>query len=142
MFSNRSVSVQPSPPPIEYAFVPDAFSVFAAFSSALNVFGVLTPAFLKSLTLYQTVDLLAPFTKSPYSLPLTLPSESHPDDQSRLIAGFRNVIGFSAFFLISSRMNPGCGISATSGGFPPATAVDRTVVRLRPAVLYFAVTSG
>ena len=31
MFSNRSVSVQPSAPPIEYGGVPDALIVFAAF---------------------------------------------------------------------------------------------------------------
>ena len=30
MFSNRSVSVQPSAPPIEYAGSPDALIVFAA----------------------------------------------------------------------------------------------------------------
>ena len=60
MFSNRSVSVQPSPPPIEYALVPDALRVFAALSSAGHVCGGFTPAFLKSLTLYQMVDLLAP----------------------------------------------------------------------------------
>ena len=74
MFSNRSVSVQPSAPPIEYGGVPDAFSVFAALSRSAHVFGGLTPAFLNALTLYQTVDLLAPLKKRPYSLPLTVPS--------------------------------------------------------------------
>jgi hypothetical protein len=59
MFSNRSVSVQPSAPPIEYAGVPDAFSVFAAERSCAHVFGGLTPAVLKAGTLYQTTDLLA-----------------------------------------------------------------------------------
>ena len=65
MFSNRSVSVQPSAPPIEYAGVPDARSVFAAARSCGHVFGGLTPAFLNDSTLYQTVDLLAPLKKRP-----------------------------------------------------------------------------
>ena len=65
MFSNRSVSVQPSAPPIEYAVAPEAFSVVAALSSCGHVFGALTPASLNDLTLYQTVDLLAPLKKSP-----------------------------------------------------------------------------
>ena len=58
MFSNRSVSVQPSAPPIEYAGAPDALIVFAAVVSCGHVFGALTPAFLNAGTLYQTVDLL------------------------------------------------------------------------------------
>src|SRR6187551_94854 len=142
MFSNRSVSVQPSPPPMEYALVPDAFSVFAALSSAENVFGVFTPAFLKSFTLYQMVDLLAPLRKRPYSFPFTVPSESQPGDQSRLIVFFMNAIGLRVFFLTSSRMNPGCGISAMSGGLPPATCVERIVVSCRPADVYFVSMSG
>ena len=59
MFSNRSVSVQPSEPPIEYAGVPDALIVFASFRSCGHVFGGVTPAVLKAGTLYQTIDLLA-----------------------------------------------------------------------------------
>ena len=65
MFSNRSVSVQPSAPPIEYAGMPDALSVFASLRSSSHVFGGLTPAFLNAWTLYQTVDLLAPLKKTP-----------------------------------------------------------------------------
>ena len=61
MFSNRSVRVQPSAAPREYAGVPDAFSVLASFRNSSKVFGGWTPAFSKALTLYQTVDLLAPF---------------------------------------------------------------------------------
>ncbi len=49
MFSNRSVSVQPSAPAIEYAFVPEARSVLAAVSSSGQVLGGLTPAFLNAL---------------------------------------------------------------------------------------------
>ena len=65
MFSNRSVSVQPSAPPIEYAGVPEASIVFAAVEELGQVFGGLTPAFLNGWTLYQTVDLLAPLKKRP-----------------------------------------------------------------------------
>ena len=46
MFSNRSVSVQPSAAPIEYAGTPEAFNVFAVFRSAGHVFGGVTPAAL------------------------------------------------------------------------------------------------
>ncbi len=59
------MSVHPSAPPIEYAFVPDARSVFAAAVSAFQSFGGLMPAFLNEWTLYQTVDLLAPLKKTP-----------------------------------------------------------------------------
>ena len=65
MFSNRSVSVQPSAPPSEYAGTPEARSVLAAVSSAGQVFGGVTPAFLKAWTEYQIVDLLAPLKTMP-----------------------------------------------------------------------------
>ena len=58
MFSNRSVSVQPSAPPIEYGGTPEALIVLAAFVNCGHVAGAFTPAFLKAGTLYQTVDLL------------------------------------------------------------------------------------
>jgi len=70
MFSNISVSVQPSDPPIEYAGVPDALIVLASESSCENVFGGVTPAFLNAGTLYQTSDLLAALKTMAYSLPL------------------------------------------------------------------------
>ena len=59
MFSNRSVRVHPSAPPIEYAGMPLALSVFAALRKSFQFVGGLTPASLNDLTLYQTVDLLA-----------------------------------------------------------------------------------
>ena len=65
MFSKRSVSVQPSPPPMEKAGVPEARSVFAAVTSCGHVFGDLTPAFLNAGVLYQTVDLFAPLKTRP-----------------------------------------------------------------------------
>ena len=73
MFSNRSVSVQPSAPPIENAGVPDAFSVSAALRNCGQDEGGLTPAFLNAATLYQTVDLLAPLIRRPYTWPLMTP---------------------------------------------------------------------
>ena len=60
MFSNRSVSVQPSAPPIEYASTPEAFSVLASVRKSSHDAGASTPAFLNAETLNQTVDLLAP----------------------------------------------------------------------------------
>ena len=65
MFSNRSVRVQPSAPPIENAGVPDPRSVFAAARSAGQVAGALTPAVLNAAVEYQTVDLFAPLKKRP-----------------------------------------------------------------------------
>src|SRR6202040_2031928 len=49
---------QPSEPPIEYAGVPDALSVFASERSCAKVFGALMPAFLNAGTLYQRRALL------------------------------------------------------------------------------------
>ena len=65
MFSNRSVSVQPSAPPIEYAGTPEALIVFAASSSSSHVAGGSTPASSNAATLYQTVDLLAALKRRP-----------------------------------------------------------------------------
>src|SRR5260370_28416041 len=74
MFSKRSVSVHPDAPHSEYAGVPDAFSVPAAFVSAAHVFGGVTPAFLKDRTLYQYNDLFAALNGTAYWVPLTWPS--------------------------------------------------------------------
>ena len=65
MFSNRSVSVQPSAPPTEYGGTPDALIVLAAEVSCGQVDGALTPAFLNAGALYQTVDLLLALKTSP-----------------------------------------------------------------------------
>ena len=59
MFSNRSVSVQPSAPPIEKAGVPDAPSVLAAVVNSSQLVGGVTPALVNASTLNQTVDLFA-----------------------------------------------------------------------------------
>ncbi len=44
MFSNRSVSVQPSAPAIEYGASPEALMVSAAATMSSNVAGASTPA--------------------------------------------------------------------------------------------------
>src|SRR2546425_9238217 len=95
MFSNRSVSVHPSAPPIEYAGVPDAFSVFAAARSCVHVFGAVMPAVLNAGTLYQSSDLLDALNTSAYSLPSKVPSCRHAGEKFRAIAGNAYVIGFS-----------------------------------------------
>ena len=56
MFSNRSVSVHPSAPPIEYAGTPDDWSVSALERKSSQVSGGSTPASSKAWTMYQTVD--------------------------------------------------------------------------------------
>ena len=65
MFSKRSVSVQPSAPPIEKGGTPEALSVLAAVANSGHVVGGLTPAVLNEWTLYQTVDLLLALKTSP-----------------------------------------------------------------------------
>src|SRR3954447_26729695 len=95
MFSNMSVSVQPSEPPMEYAGVPDALIVFAPARSCVHVFGALTPAALKAGTLYQTSDLLAALKTSAYSFPLNVPSFCQAGVKFWLITDDAYVIGFS-----------------------------------------------
>src|SRR5579885_451502 len=130
MFSNRSVRVQPSAPPIEYAGVPDALIVCASFSSCENVFGGITPAVLKAGTLYQTSDLLAALKTSAYSLPLNVPSDFQAGAKFCPITDDAYVIGFSLPAVANCFTVPGCAMSAMSGGCPPATAVASTVGRL------------
>src|SRR5437762_6931368 len=127
MFSNRSVSVQPSAPPIEYGLVPEALSVLAALISAGQFAGGFTPAALNAGTLYQTVDLLAPFQMTPYCLPLTWPSCDHTGAKFAFRVDVTNESGFSAPFFAKSFIRPGCARIATSGGLPPCTAVASTV---------------
>src|SRR5919108_3107925 len=49
---------------------------------------------------------------------------------------------FSASLLKKSLTSPGCETEARSGGFPPETAVERTVGVLSPVAWYFTVTFG
>ena len=65
MFSNRSVRVQPSAPPIEYAGRPDAWIVAASSRNASQSSGGSTPASSNAATLYQTVDLFAALNMRP-----------------------------------------------------------------------------
>src|SRR5262249_32494318 len=135
MFSNRSVSVQPSAPPIEYGGVPEARSVCPAFVNCGHVAGAFTPAFLKACALYQTVDLLLALKTSPYAFLLKVPSEIHAGEKFWSSTPRAYVIGFSAFLSTNCFTRPGCAMSAMSGGFPPATAVESTVGRLSPTGL-------
>src|SRR5258707_13939746 len=95
MFSNRSVSVQPSAPPIEYAGVPDASSVFAVERSCAHVLGGVAPAALNAGTLYQKSDLLDALKTSAYSLLLNVPIDSQDGAKFFEIAEVAYVIGFS-----------------------------------------------
>ena len=65
MFSNRSVSVQPSAPPIEYAGRPDALIVFAGREQVVVGRRGLDAGVLEDVTLYQMVDLLAALKSRP-----------------------------------------------------------------------------
>src|SRR5579862_906365 len=135
MFSNMSVSVQPSAPPIEYAGVPDALIVFASARSFENVFGGVTPAFLNAGTLYQTTDLLAALKTSAYNLPLNVPSCFQAGAKYLPIVDDAYAIGFSLPSVANCLIVPGWAMSAMSGGCPPATAVASTVGRLLPTGL-------
>src|SRR5213594_2698605 len=135
MFSNRSVSVQPSEPPTEYAGVPEACSVFAVFVSCAHVFGADTPAVLNAGTLYQSSDLLAALKTSAYSFPFTEPSCCHAGAKFAAIVLFAYVIGFRWPCSANCLTRPGCAMSAMSGGWPPAIAVASTVGTLFPTGL-------
>src|SRR5207253_4822614 len=139
MFSKRSVSVQPSAPPIEYGAVPEAFGVAAAFCSAGQFAGGFTPAALKAATLYQTVDLLAPFQIRPYCLPFTWPSCAQTGAKFAFSVGVRKASGFNDPFFAKSFIRPGCARIAMSGGLPPWTAVASTVGIWSPPDVYFTV---
>src|SRR5438309_10426231 len=95
MFSKRSVSVHPDAPQSEYAGVPDAFSVPAAFVSSAHVFGGVTPALLKDATLYQYKDLFAALNGTAYCLPLTWPSLRQDAPKFDDSTPFAYVIGLS-----------------------------------------------
>src|SRR5918994_6597364 len=127
MFSNRSVSVQPSAAPIEYGVTPDSFNVLPAARKSSQFSGGSTPASSKAATLYQTVDLLAPLKKRPYSFPSTVPRSSQESEKPSLILSSAKSIGFSAPRWAKSVMKPGWGSAAMSGGLPPSTAVESTV---------------
>ena len=58
--------------------MPLAASVSAFERNASQSSGGSTPALSKVSTLYQTVDLLTPLKKTPYSSPSTLPAVSQP----------------------------------------------------------------
>src|SRR5579862_1367462 len=135
MFSNRSVSVHPDAPQSEYAGVPEAFSVAAAFVSSAHVFGAVTPAFLNAGTLYQYSDLLAALNGTAYCFPFTCPSARHDGAKFAASVAFAYVIGFSFPWSAYCFIVPGCAMSAMSGGCPPAIAVASTVGRLLPTGL-------
>src|SRR5206468_7742380 len=94
------------------------FNVFASLTNAVNVVAGFAPASLKSLVLYQTVDLLAALKNRPYSLPLTDPRLTQTGASFLRSVALANVIGFAAPRRARSRMSPGCGRIAMSGGLP------------------------
>src|SRR6476646_11294712 len=116
MFSNRSVRVQPSAPPIEYAGVPDALMVLAILRRFETVFGGLTPAVLKAGTLYQTSAVLAALKTHAYCLPLHLPRLSQPLLKFLFSTLFAYVIGLSLCWFANCLIVPGWAMSAMSGG--------------------------
>src|SRR6266702_6073580 len=81
MFSNQSVSVQPSAPPTDTGAVPDSKTVSAVFRNASQDVGALTPAFWNAAELYQISDLLATLAYMPYCLPCHAPSFCHPGEK-------------------------------------------------------------
>ena len=142
MFSNRSVSVQPSAPPIEYAGVPDSLSVFASVRNCAHVDGALTPASVNDLTLYQTVDLLARLDDQAVEVAVDL---AELLDVRRVVGEHRRareVHRLQRPFFWKSTTRPGCETDARSGGLPPCTAVESTVGVLSPVERYVTLTFG
>ena len=78
MFSNKSVSGQPTSPPTENGGTPESESVCAVDRSSSQWSGGSTPASSKTCVLYQTVDLFAALNQTPYSLPSTVPTSRAP----------------------------------------------------------------
>ena len=78
-FSNQSVSVHPSAPPMEIGATPESERVCAALRKSGQVAGSVTPALVKAAVLYQTVDLLAALKKRAYSFPSTEPRSRHTE---------------------------------------------------------------
>ena len=79
MFSNRSVSVQPSPPPTDSGTWPDAFSTEMAFVNCAHVFGGLMPAFLNSGTTLYPQQLAASFESLGISCVIEANAGPHTD---------------------------------------------------------------
>src|SRR5437660_5239567 len=136
MFSNRSVSVQPSEAAMENGGMPEARIVFAAARNCFQVAGGFTPASLNDLTLYQTVDLFEALKKTPYSFLLTVPIFTQSAEKFLATTLFANVIGLSFPLVANCLMRPGCGSVAMSGGLPPCRAVDTICGVLSPAPWY------
>src|SRR6185436_7954392 len=103
----RSVIGQPTSTPTEYGVIPAALIVSRALSRSSQVLGGSTPASLKSATLYQMVDLLAPLNMTAYCLPLTWPALATSSPKASSILVSRSSIGLIAPFLAKSATSPG-----------------------------------
>ena len=68
-------------------------------------------------------------------MPSKVPSCCQAGAKFLPITDFAYVIGFSLCWSASCFTKPGWAMSAMSGGWPPATAVERTVGRLLPTGL-------
>ena len=66
---------------------------------------------------------------------LNVPSAIHAGEKFSNSTRRAYVIGFNAFLATNCATSPGWAMSAMSGGFPPATAVESTVGRLSPTGL-------
>ena len=98
---------QPTSTPTEYGVIPAALSVLLSFVRSGQVFAGSTPASLKSATLYQMVDLLAPLNITAYCLPSTSPALATSSPKASTIWLFRSSIGLIAPFFAKSATSPG-----------------------------------
>src|SRR5882757_6949487 len=133
MFSNQSVSVQPSAPPIDTGGVPDSKTVSEVLRKSAQVFGTVAPAFSKAAVLYQIIDLLETLAYTPYCLPFQEPSFCQPGEKFLLSSACASApSGFSQPLSANWWSTPFWARKATSGGAPPSIFVPRKVDWLSP----------
>src|SRR5579875_375084 len=96
------------------------------------------PALLKALVAYQTVDLFAASTGTPYSLQLTLVRLPHSLAKFWLTTCWIWVgIGLSLPAFAYCAIAPGSARIAMSGGVPPLTFAPSTVASSPPAAAVY-----
>ena len=140
MFSNRSVSVQPSAPPIEIRRRARRLADRLGGREELgHVFGGFTPAFLKRLDVVPDGRLVGALEEEAVELAVDVPSCEPVRRELRSIASFAKSIGFSAPSARTRARSAGLGDQRRCpADCRPRPRSTRTVVSvLSPADVYF-----
>ena len=134
MFSNRSVSVQPSAPPIEYAGVPEARSVFAAARNCGHVFGGCDAGVLERRDVVPDGRLVGALEEEAVELAVDRAElRPHRARSSLAIVGLRERDRLQRALVCELLdRGPAARSSPCPAGCRPATAVASTVGMLSP----------